>query len=318
MNSFKKLKVISVEQALALPYLTYRLALEGMEVLKVENPPIGDPNRSAGPKILEEEKMNGYFLPFNCAKRAVTLNLKKDEGKRILYDLIREWKVDIFACNQLPNKYKELGIDYETIRSVRKDIIWLGLTGYGPEISERAYDPIIQARTGILGVTGEGGQTPFVCGVPLGDISASENGYGQVMKALYERALTGDGSRIDISLFFSALSYQIVHVTMTRSFGTPIERTGNKQRFFAPASVYRTLDGFVYLALGSDAQFESLSGIPGFESLVRPEFKSNPSRLQHRARLDDEINQIMMNMTCERVTRLLGQHRIPIAKVFAI
>jgi crotonobetainyl-CoA:carnitine CoA-transferase CaiB-like acyl-CoA transferase len=69
MNPFSPLRVLSVEQALALPYLTYRLALEGMDVIKVENPPHGDPNRSAGPKVLKEEGMNGYFLPFNCGKR---------------------------------------------------------------------------------------------------------------------------------------------------------------------------------------------------------------------------------------------------------
>ena len=318
MNPFRKLRVLSIEQALSLPYLTYRLALEGMEVLKVENPPEGDPNRSAGPQVLKEEKMNAYFLPFNCGKRAITLNLSKPEGKRILRDLVQEWKVDIFTCNQLPNKYKALGIDYETIRSFREDIIWLGLTGFGPEISERAYDPIIQARTGILYMTGEKDRTPFICGVPIADISGSENGYGQVMKALYKRETTGEGSRIDVSLLSATLTYQIVNITLNKSFGTPIYRTGNNQRFFAPASVYQTSDGFVYMGLGSDKQFNILCQISGFESLNRPEFKTIPLRVKHMAILDEEINQIMSKIPSEQIIKLFQLYKIPLSEVSTI
>lgn len=318
MDAFRNLRVLSVEQALSLPYLTYRLALEGMGVLKVENPPDGDPNRSAGPRVLEEEKMNAYFLPSNCGKRAVTLNLSKPEGRRILWDLIKEWKVDIFTCNQLPNKYKELGIDYETLRSLRKDIIWLGLTGYGPDISERAYDPIIQSRAGILDLTGEREGTPFICGVSLADISGSENGYGQVMKALYKREATGEGSRIDISLFSATLTYQIINITLNKSFGTPIYRTGNNQRFFAPASVYRTSDGFIYVGVGSDSQFRILSQISGFESLQQPEFKTIRLRVENMVKLDQEINRITPKMTSQQVIELFRPYKIPIARVSTI
>ena len=318
LNSFKRLRVLSVEQALALPYLTYRLGLEGMDVLRVETPQVGDPNRLAGPSVLPEEKMNAYFLPFNCGKRGITLNLKTKGGKKILWELIAKWKVDIFTCNQLPNRYRELGIDYETIRGLRKDIIWLGLTGYGPEISERAYDPIIQAKTGILGLTGEKEGIPFVCGVSLADISASENGYGQIMKALYKRQLTGEGTRIDVSLLHSALTYQIINITMSKNFGTRIERTGNNQRFFAPASVYRTSNGFVYLAIGNDNQFNSFCQIPDFNSLNQPPFKSNYLRVKHKSLLDEEINKCTKTMTSDQVTLLLEKHKIPIAKVLDI
>jgi crotonobetainyl-CoA:carnitine CoA-transferase CaiB-like acyl-CoA transferase len=317
-NPFVALKVLSVEQALALPYLTYRLALEGMQVLRVETPPYGDPNRSAGPQVLKEKRMNAYFLPFNCGKRAITLNLKTEEGREILYKLIDKNEIDIFACNQLPNRYMELGIDYESIRKLRKGLIWLGLTGYGPEVSERAYDPIIQAKTGLLGLTGDKEGMPFVCGVSVSDISASENGYGQVMKALYKREVTGEGSRIDVSLLFSTLTYQIINITMNKNFGTRIERTGNSQRFFAPASVYQTADGFVYLAIGNDGQFRALCRIQDFQSLEKPEFKTNQLRVQNKVQLNDEIKKLMRSMTSDQVSSLLSEHKIPVAKVLSI
>jgi formyl-CoA transferase len=317
-NPFREIKVLSVEQALALPYLTYRLALEGMEVLRVESPPHGDPNRSAGPQVLAEEGMNAYFLPFNCGKRAITLNLKKEEGKEILYRLVERWGVDIFACNQLPNRYKGLGIDYEDLQKARKEIIWLGLTGYGPEISVRTYDPIIQARTGLLGLTGDREGTPFICGVSVADISSSENSYGQVMKALYKREVTGEGSRIDISLFFSTLTYQIINITMNKNFRTKIERTGNSQRFFAPASVYKTADGFVYLAIGNDQQFRDLCRISDFHSLDQPEFKTNKLRVENKAKLDSAISEAVHCMPTEQVSDLLVQNNIPSAKVSSI
>jgi crotonobetainyl-CoA:carnitine CoA-transferase CaiB-like acyl-CoA transferase len=311
MDAFRKLKVLSVEQALSLPYLTYRLALEGMEVLKLENPPEGDPNRSAGPQVMEEEKMNAYFLPSNCGKRAVTLNLSKPEGRRILWDLIKEWKVDIFTCNQLPNKYKELGIDYETLRSFGRISFGLASQGMGLIFQKpMIYHPI----EGRDPRSDWERKDSFICGVSLADISGSENGYGQVMKALYKREATGEGSRIDISLFSATLTYQIINITLNKSFGTPIYRTGNNQRFFAPASVYRTSDGFIYVGVGSDSQFRIFSQISGFESLQQPEFKTIRLRVENMVKLDQEINRITSKMTSQQVIELFRPYKIPIAR----
>jgi formyl-CoA transferase len=130
----KDVKVLSVEQAVALPYCTWRLAVEGADVVRIE-PLWGDPNRNVGEKVIEEEGMNAYFMSVNSGKKGISLNLGTPQGQEILGKLIKELDVDIFTCNQLPANYKKLGIDYERIRSIKNDIIWVGLSGFGPDRS---------------------------------------------------------------------------------------------------------------------------------------------------------------------------------------
>jgi formyl-CoA transferase len=130
MNLFKNLTVLSLEQATVLPYLTYRLAHDGIQVIRLEHPVYGDPNRLIGENVLGEERMNAYYLCINSGKKALTLNLGDPEGQKIFHSLIQELKVDIFATNQLPRNYQKLGIDYESLKALKPDIIWLGVTGF--------------------------------------------------------------------------------------------------------------------------------------------------------------------------------------------
>ena len=265
---FSDTTVLSMEQATVLPYLTYRLAAEGMKVTRVEHPERPDPNRFVGSNVLGEKGMDSYFLPNNVGKKAISLNLAGDEGKAILRDLILELDVDIFACNQLPRNYEKLGISYEQLKAIKDDIIWVGMTGFGPDSNEAAYDPILQARAGIMDLTGERDGPPQVFGLPMADLGASEQGYGQIMKALYIREATGEGSRVDISMFQSLVSWEVNPIMLTKSFGARIRRRGNTHEFFAPVSVYETADGYVYIALGNDRQWQAMTELPGFESLV--------------------------------------------------
>ena len=154
---FRNLTVLSFEQATTLPFLTYRLMQDGMRVIRVEEPKRGDPNRYVGTPLAGEEGMSSYFLPNNLGKRAITLNLRSEEGPGLLRDLITKLPVDVFASNLKPSSYPKLGIDYETLKALRPELIWLGITGFGPETDEAAYDPILQARSGFMELTGEAG-----------------------------------------------------------------------------------------------------------------------------------------------------------------
>jgi len=186
MEEFKDITVLSLEQAMVVPYLTYRLAHDGMEVIRLEHPVYGDPNRLIGENILDEERMNAYFLPVNAGKKALTLNLADPEGQKLFHGLIKELNIDIFATNQLPRNYEKLGISYEQVKA-------LNVTGFGPDSNEPAYDPIIQARSGMMELTGESEGDPQVVGIPLPDMGTSEHCYGLLMKALFKRQVTGEG-----------------------------------------------------------------------------------------------------------------------------
>ena len=315
---FADVTVLSMEQATVLPYLTYRLAAEGMKVIRVEHPERPDPNRYVGANVLGEEGMNSYFLPNNVGKKAITLNLGSDEGKAVLRDLIRVLDVDIFACNQLPRNYDKLGIGYEQLRAIKDDIIWLGMTGFGPDSNEAAYDPILQARAGIMDLTGEHDGAPQVFGLPMADLGASEQGYGQIMRALYLREATGEGSRVDISMFRSLVSWEVNPVMLTKSFGARIRRRGNTHEFFAPVSVYETADGYVYIAVGNDRQWQAMTELPGFESLYSEERKTNAGRIADVVRLNEEINGITRTRSTEEMIRLFQSITVPISTVNSI
>jgi formyl-CoA transferase len=315
MDHFKNLTVLSLEQATVAPYLTFRLAQDGMTVIRLEHPVYGDPNRHIGNQVLSEPGMNAYFLCINAGKKALTLNLGSPEGQEILERLIREMNADIFITNQLPKNYTKLGISYERLREIRPDIIWLGLTGFGPDSNEGAYDPILQARSGLMELTGEAGGSPQVLGIPLPDMGTSEHGYGLLMKALYHRAVTGQGSRIDLSMFESSVSWLTVPITLTESFNAQVSRRGNTHEFFCPVSVYRTRDGFVYLAVGNDRQWEAMVSQEVFRPLAREEYRKNQGRIKDVANLNRAIEAITVTHASADLIRLFNAITVPISEI---
>ncbi|HJL53486.1 MAG TPA: CoA transferase, partial [Arenicellales bacterium] len=138
--------ILSMEQALSMTYATLRFAQLGWRVIKLESTPLregalpGDPNRYVG-SVVADEGRRSYFVGPNLGKEAIALNLKSDEGKQALKRIIRELDVDIFCCNTLPARYEELGIDYDTLKEVKPDLIWAGISAMGPEYPNAAgYD----------------------------------------------------------------------------------------------------------------------------------------------------------------------------------
>ncbi len=315
MDLFKSLTVVSLEQATVLPYLTFRLAQEGMQVYRLEHPVYGDPNRLIGENVLGEERMNAYYLCINAGKKALTLDLAAPEGQEIFRSMIKRMKVDIFATNQLPRNYKKLGIDYDSMKALKPDIIWLGLTGFGPDSNEAAYDPILQARSGLMDLTGEAKGDPQVLGIPLPDMGTSVHGYGALMKALYQRQVTGEGSCINISMFESSVSWLTVPITISVLMKKTITRRGNTHEFFCPVSVYKTSNGFVYVALGNDKQWKTMISQEIFQSLDKPQYEKNAGRIKDVENLNKAINAITEKHTSEELIELFNAITVPISKI---
>ena len=318
MEIFNDMTILSLEQATTLPYLTYRLAQDGMNVIRVEHPIYGDPNRMIGQNYLKEERMNAYYLCINSGKKAITLNLAEEKGKEILRNLIIKLNVDIFATNQLPRNYAKLGIDYETLKEIKSDIIWLGMTGFGPDSNEAAYEPILEARSGLMDLTGEPDGVPQSLGIPLSDMGTSEHAYGLLMKALLKREKTGQGSRIDISMFESSTSWLTVAITLTATFNQKITRRGNTHEFFAPVSVFKTKNGYVYMAVGNDRQWKAMVNLPLFKSLDNAEYEKNEGRIQDVVNLNQSIGEIVSTVTSEKLIELFNQIRLPISTIHGI
>ncbi len=318
MELFSDLTVLSLEQATVLPYLTYRLAQDGARVIRLEHPVYGDPNRMVGEPLPGEERMNRYFLCINSGKKALTLNLGDPRGQELLKKLILELDVDIFATNQLPRSYDKLGIAPDTLRAIKPDLIWLGVTGFGPDVDEAAYDPILQARGGLMELTGEQDGEPQVVGIPLPDMGTSEHAYCLLMKALYRRERTGEGSTVELSMFASTVSWLTVPITLTDTFGEEITRRGNTHQFFAPVSVFPTKDSYVYIAVGNDRQFKAMVEIPEFQSLDRPEYAKNLGRIKAVDQLNQAIAEITRQMDTAELIAKFNAIRLPISKIQTI
>jgi crotonobetainyl-CoA:carnitine CoA-transferase CaiB-like acyl-CoA transferase len=204
------------------------------------------------------------------------------------------------------------------LKKIKEDIIWLGMTGFGPRNNEAAYDPVLQARGGLMELTGEKGGSPQVMGIPLPDMGASEHGYGLLMKALFKRAVTGQGSRIDLSMFESTVSWLTQAITHTVTFKKKISRRGNTHEFFAPVSVYETKNGYAYIAVGNDRQWEIMTKLPGFESLYKKEYERNAGRIADVDHLNQAMNAITKKFSTEELIEAFNKATLAISKVNSI
>lgn len=285
----KRRTVLSLEQALAMPYATLRFAQLGWRVIRIEATPsgsslAGDPNRHIGACIADEDRRS-YFIGPNVGKEAIALNLKEVAGQKVLHEMIRALDVEIFCCNTLPDRYQVLGIDYPTLKTVRPDIIWAGISAMGPEYPQvPGYDPAIQAMAGYMELTGYEDGPPTLSGIPLIDLKAGDEVYAGVCLALAEKAETGAGKEINVSMLQAAASWLITTLPLL-DFDcdyAEITRCGNQHRKFIPTNVYGTSDGFIYLAIGNDGQWQRLTAIPKFSSVASDMRMTNNGRLDER------------------------------------
>jgi len=166
-----------------------------------------------------------------------------------------------------------------------------------------------------MDLTGQPDDDPQVLGIPLPDMGTSEHAYGLLMKALLKKQCTGEGSRIDLSMFESSVSWLTVPITLTSSFGKQITRRGNTHEFFCPVSVYQTQNGYVYMAVGNDRQWKTLVSQSVFNALDKPEYEKNAGRIQDVDNLNKAMNAITQQMTSEDLIELLQSITVPVSKI---
>jgi crotonobetainyl-CoA:carnitine CoA-transferase CaiB-like acyl-CoA transferase len=318
----KRRTVLSLEQALSMPYATLRFAQLGWRVIRIEalgsgRGLPGDPNRYIGARVADDDRRSYYIAP-NVGKEAIALNLKSAEGREALKRLVRELDADIFCCNTVPERYRPLGIDYATLSAVKPDLIWAGISALGPEYPEvPGYDPVIQAMAGYVELTGDPKGTPVLCGVPVIDLKAGDEVYANVMLALAERAESGRGREIHVSMLQAAASWLITTLPLVDFDCEPweITRAGNEHRKFVPTNVYPARDGFFYMAIGSDVQWQRLTSLPRFATLATEERRTNEGRIRDRGRLQSDIAALTARLTFDEVVADLRAATIPHARI---
>jgi crotonobetainyl-CoA:carnitine CoA-transferase CaiB-like acyl-CoA transferase len=314
----KRHTVLSMEQALSLPSATLRFAQLGWRVIRIEATPSGDglpgdPNRYIGARVVDDDRRS-YFVAPNVGKEAIALNLKDPRGHEVLRRLLKALDVDVFCCNTVPSRYKALGIDYEALSAAKPDLIWAGISAMGPEHADvPGYDPVMQAMCGYMELTGDPGGPPMLTGVPVIDLKAGDEVYANVLLALLERAETGRGRRIDVSMLQAAASWLITTLPLVDFDCQPneITRAGNEHRKFIPTNVYPAADGFVYMAIGSDVQWGRLTELPRFAPIANDVRRTNEGRHRERAQIHADIAAVTRRHPAAEIAADLKRATIP-------
>ncbi len=292
------LRVVDLSRVLAGPSMTQIFADLGAEVIKIERPGKGDDTRHWGPPWLKDEDGNdtgeaGYYMSTNRGKYSLTLDVSKPEGAEIVRELVKD--ADFFVENFKVGGMAKLGLAYDDLKAINPQIIYLSITGFGqtgPDAPQPGYDYLIQARSGLMSVTGHEdgvpGAGPMRAGVATVDLQTGLMGGIGLLAALHHRHMTGKGQYIDLAL----LDTQIAG-TANQGFnhllsGKVPVRTGMWHPALAPYQPFDTADDQIIIAVGNDSQFANLCRIIGASELVEDErFSTNPARNKNRAVMED-------------------------------
>lgn len=315
IDALHGVRVLDLTRILAGPYGTLLLADLGAEVLKVERPGAGDDTRRTGPHFIAGESL--YFLSVNRGKRSVALDLQRPEGRAVLRDLAAG--CDVVVENFRAGVAETLGCDADTLRAVNPRLIVCGMTAVGrdgPDAREPAFDLTLQARGGVMSLTGHPGAEPARCGVPIGDLAGGVFAALAVCAALHRRNTTGEGAFIDLALLdcqVSLLSYFATNWLMAGAEGAP---QGSGHAGAAPYQTFAARDGHLAVAVFTDAFWA-----PFCAALERPmwlgdkRFETNLARCAHRDDLVHMVAEVIAGETRAHWMARFRAHGVPASPV---
>jgi crotonobetainyl-CoA:carnitine CoA-transferase CaiB-like acyl-CoA transferase len=286
------LRVLDLTNNVAGPCTTMILGDLGASVIKVEPPDRGDDGRHMGP---HQGPWGAYFVPINRGKRSLALDIREPEGRAIILRLAQQ--SDVFVENFRGGKAEALGLDESAVRAVRPEIIYASLKAYGPrgpEYTRPGYDALLQARTGIISVTGSPKGGPARAGVSILDMGSGIWLAVGIMAALFERQRTGRGQRVDSSLFQTGVMWMAYHLLYSQFTGEDPVPHGMHHPAFVPYGDFPTADGTILIGVSNDPLFAKFC-----LALERPEwvqdsrFTTNSKRRENRAELDKLLSALL-------------------------
>lgn len=304
-------RVLDLTTSIAGPYATMLLADMGADVIKVERPGQGDDTRSWGPPFLEGESL--WFLSVNRNKRSISFDIRSEDGRRLLEELVAQ--SDVIVVNNPPGTAKKIGTDAATITAIKPDIIYVSITGFGLEGARSdwtCYDLIAEGYSGIMDLTGEPETAPQKVGAPAADMLAGQDAAMGAISALLSRQRTGKGRIIDVALVESMTRFLSCRLVPYLGSGTPITRTGGKDSVIAIYQTFETADEPMTLALGNDAiwqRFWVALGKPAIGKDAR--YATNELRAANRPEIVQMIQDILRTRARGDWLALFSAARVP-------
>ena len=314
MKPLNGIKVIDLTHMLAGPYAGMVIADLGAEVVKVEPLATGEMTRGllkSDPNY-SYKQFGAYFLTLNRNKKSVSLDLKSEEGLEVFYDLVKS--ADVVLNNFSAGVVKKLKVDFESLKKINPRIVTCSITGFGetgPHASRPAYDQIVQAYSGGMSITGPDVNTPTRAGIPIGDLGSGLYSVIGILSALISREKTNLGQHIDMSLLDVQISLLTYMATMQTLSGIDPEPIGNAHFVHVPYNTFTTKDGFVVIAVITDAFWEALLDVVNVESLRDPKFSKSIDRLKNQEFIEAQLNKVLSTKTSDFWVHALNDAKVP-------
>jgi crotonobetainyl-CoA:carnitine CoA-transferase CaiB-like acyl-CoA transferase len=311
------IKVLELARTLAGPIAGQMLGDLGADVIKVEQPGIGDESRRFKPPEWDGESV--YYLSSNRNKKSLTLNLKSEQGKQIIYDLVKD--TDVFIESFRTGVTEKLGIDYETLKEINPRLIYLSVSGFGrtgPEKYRAGYDLLLQGYSGLMSTTGEPG-IPYKAGPSIADMTAGFLGALGVLAAVIARAQTDKGQFVDCSLLDGQIMALNHLATAFYATGSSPKPMGQAHNSLAPYQVFQAKDKNFILAAGNDKLWVKTCEAMGWEDLLEvKEYETNQSRVAHRDTLIPIISERLRELTSGEISEKLDKAGVPCGPINSV
>jgi formyl-CoA transferase len=317
------IRVVDFTQFEAGPSCTEALAWLGAEVVKVENPKTGDPGRRLRPNHPDDDPY--YFHMFNANKKSITVDLKSPRGLGLVKDMLR--KADVCVENMAPGTIERLGLGYDVVRELNPGIIYAQVKGFGtgsPYEKNLAFDMIAQATGGTISVTGEKGRQPVKPGLSLGDTGTGMTMAITILGALFRRAATGEGHRLQVAMQDAMLHYMRTNFSTQARSGKAVERDGTKSGggSNSPSGLYPCAPGgandyvWIMTSRANPEHWSRLCKVMGREELISdPRYATPAERVKHDADLDAIIIEWTRTRTKHEAMAQVGGAGIPAGAV---
>ena len=305
-------RILDLTRVLAGPFCTMMLSDLGAEVIKVENPAVGDETRHF--KTPGREGESPHFMAVNRNKKSLAIDFTKPEGAAAVKALARKSDVVIEAMRT--GTMARYGLGYDDLKDELPGLIYCSISGYGrtgPLKDRGGYDPVAQAETGLMALTGEADGPPMRVGVSLFDVMAGQYAAQAILAALVAHGRTGKGQSIDVPIYDSSLSVMLPYHARYLVEGVDETRVGNSSLVAQPLGVFEAADGQILLTIAGDALFAKFcrTAINRPDLLEDPRFDKNVSRVTNRQALKAELDSIFGSDTVENWLERLRAAGIP-------
>jgi crotonobetainyl-CoA:carnitine CoA-transferase CaiB-like acyl-CoA transferase len=314
-------RILDLTNVLAGPFCCYQLAQLGADVIKVEVPGSGDLARQLGADPeLNRRGMGASFLAQNAGKRSITLNLKSQKGRAAFERLVAT--SDVVVENFRPGVMERLGLGYIALKSLKADLIYCAISGFGqngPLKLNPAYDQIIQGLCGVMSVTGDAQSAPLRVGYPVADTMGGITAAFAIAAALFRRERSGEGELIDVSMLESSLVAMGWAVSNWLIAGVKPAPMGNENMTASPSGTFRTGNGLLNIAANKQEQFETLARLIGRDDLVtNPRFAAREDRKTRRFELNHELEKALAARSAQDWSALLNRNGVPAGEVLDV